>query len=73
MVEHRPGYTITELAAAASRARPGVRIPLDAASLLFSDIWYGQRTANAAHDARMREYAAHVHGALTPVPLGAPR
>ena len=70
VVEHRPGYTITELAAAASRARPGVRIPLDAASLLFSDIWYGQRTASAAHDARMREYAAHVHGALTPVPTG---
>jgi uncharacterized protein DUF4129 len=72
VVEHRPGYTITELAAAASRARPSVRVPLDAASLLFSDIWYGQRPATAAHDARMRGYAAHVHAALAPVPVGAP-
>jgi hypothetical protein len=70
VVEHRPGYTITELAAAASRNRPSVRIPLDAASLLFSDIWYGQRPATAAHDAQMRRYAAQVHAALTPVPVG---
>jgi Domain of unknown function (DUF4129) len=67
VVEHRPGYTITELAAAASRARPAVRIPLDAASLLFSDIWYGQRPATAAHDAQMRQYAAQVHAELVPV------
>lgn len=67
VVEHRPGYTITELAAAASRNRPAVRIPLDAASLLFSDIWYGQRTATAAHDAHMRWYAAQVHAELVPV------
>jgi Domain of unknown function (DUF4129) len=72
VVEHRPGYTITELAAAASRARPSVRIPLDAASLLFSDIWYGQRPATAAHDARMRGYAGQVHAALAAVPLGVP-
>jgi uncharacterized protein DUF4129 len=73
VVEHRPGFTITELAGAASRARPSVRLPLDAASLLFSDIWYGQRGATAAHDARMRAYAAEVHAALTPVPMGGPR
>ncbi len=67
VVENRPGWTITELAGAAARARPPVRIPLDAASRLFSDIWYGQRPAGAEHDARMREYAVHVHAALTPV------
>jgi hypothetical protein len=67
VVEHRPGYTITELAAAASLARPTLRIPLDAASLLFSDIWYGQRPATADHDAQMRRYAAQVHAELTPV------
>jgi hypothetical protein len=67
VVENRPGWTVTELAAAAGRARPPVRPPLDAASRLFSDIWYGQRPAGAQHDARMREYAAQVHAALTPV------
>jgi uncharacterized protein DUF4129 len=67
VVENRAGFTITELARAASVARPSVRVPLDAASLLFSDIWYGQRPATAAHDARMRDYAVQVHRALIPV------
>jgi hypothetical protein len=71
VVEHRPGWTITELAAAAARARPPVRVPLDSASRLFSDIWYGQRPAGAEHDARMRGYAAEVHRALTLEPVGA--
>jgi len=71
VVENRPGWTITELAGAASRARPTVRPPLDAASRLFSDIWYGQRPAGAEHDAQMRGYATHVHAALTLVPAGA--
>ena len=70
VVENRPGFTITELARAAAAARPPVRPPLDAASGLFSDIWYGQRPAGAEHDTRMREYAAAVHAALLPV--GAP-
>jgi hypothetical protein len=73
VVEHRPGFTITELARSASLARPSVRVPLDAASLLFSDIWYGQRPATAGHDARMRRYADEVHAALTQLPVGAPR
>jgi hypothetical protein len=64
VIENRPGFTVTELARAASRARPMVRPPLDAASRLFSDIWYGQRPAGAEEDARMREYATHVHAAL---------
>jgi Domain of unknown function (DUF4129) len=67
VVENRPGWTITELAGAAAVARPPVRPALDAASRLFSDIWYGQRAAGAQHDAQMREYAAQVHGALLPV------
>jgi Domain of unknown function (DUF4129) len=67
VVENRPGWTITELAAAAAVARPPVRPPLDAASRLFSDIWYGQRPADAGHDAQMREYAARVQDALLPV------
>jgi hypothetical protein len=68
VIENRPGFTVTELARTASRARPMVRPPLDAASGLFSDIWYGQRPAGAEQDARMREYAIHVHAALTLVP-----
>jgi hypothetical protein len=72
-VEHRPGWTITELAGAASLARPAVSTPLDAAGRLFSDIWYGQRPATADHDARMRDYAAAVGLALAQprVPVGA--
>jgi Domain of unknown function (DUF4129) len=64
-IENRPGLTVTELARAAGQARPMVRPPLDAASRLFSDVWYGQRPAGAEQDARMREYATHVHAALT--------
>jgi len=70
VIENRPGLTVTELAATASRARPMVRPPLDAASRLFSDTWYGQRPAGAEQDARMREYATHVHAALSLVPAG---
>ena len=64
LIEHRPGWTVTELAAAAGAAHPPVRAGLDAASLLFSDIWYGQRSAGADDDARMRGYAARVGEAL---------
>ena len=64
LIEHRPGWTVTELAAAAGAAHPPVRAGLDAASLLFSDIWYGQRPADADDDARMRGYAARVSQAL---------
>jgi hypothetical protein len=64
LIEHRPGWTVTELAAAAGAAHPPVRPGLDAASLLFSDIWYGQRPAVPGDDARMRGYATQVAGAL---------
>ena len=70
VIENRPGFTVTELASAASRARPRVRPPLDAASRLFSDIWYGQRPAGAEQDARMRACATQVHDALWLVPAG---
>jgi hypothetical protein len=63
VIEHRPGWTVTELAAAAAAARPAVRGPLDEAGRVFSDIWYGQRPAYAEHDARMRvltEQVAHL-------------
>lgn len=73
VVANHPGWTVTELATAAGCARPPVRPPLDAATRLFSDVWYGQRPATAEHDGQMRGYASHVHAALTPVPVGGPR
>ena len=60
VIEHRPGWTVTELAAAAAAARPAVGTPLGEAGRLFSDIWYGQRPAYAEHDARMRVLTAEV-------------
>jgi Domain of unknown function (DUF4129) len=60
VIEHRPGWTITELAAGAASALPAVAAPLDAAAGLFSEIWYGQRPANASHDGQMRGYAEAV-------------
>ncbi|MDQ7907769.1 DUF4129 domain-containing protein [Phytohabitans sp. ZYX-F-186] len=65
VVEHRPGWTVTELAGAAARARPVVDAPLSAAGGVFSEVWYGQRTAGAQHDARMRELADQMHRALS--------
>jgi hypothetical protein len=70
IVENRPGWTVTELARAAGAARPPVRPPLDAASRLFSYIWYGLRPAYARDDEQMREYATQVHAALAAVPVG---
>jgi hypothetical protein len=64
VIEHSPGWTVTELAAAAARARPAVDPPVRAAGGLFSDLWYGQRPARAEHDARMRQLADEMHQAL---------
>jgi hypothetical protein len=65
VVEHRPGWTVSELAGAAGRARPVVDEPLRAAGGVFSDVWYGQRPAGAQHDQRMRELADQMHRALS--------
>jgi len=73
LIDNSPGWTVTELAAAAGAARPATRPGLDAASRLFSDIWYGQRPASADDDRRMRGYAGQVHGALTGALVGSPR
>jgi hypothetical protein len=63
VVENRPGWTVTELAYAAS-TRTVAGAPLGAACDVFSRIWYGQRTATASDDAAMRGYAAEVRAAL---------
>jgi hypothetical protein len=78
VIEHRPGWTVTELASAAAAVRPAVAGPLGEAARIFSDIWYGQRPADAGHDARMRALTADVHHAVTnangavPVAAGSP-
>lgn len=66
VLEHRPGWTVTELAAVAANRRPQVAGPLNAAGQIFSDIWYGGRPAGAGHDTRMREHAAAQTAALQP-------
>lgn len=69
-LEHRPGWTVTELAAVAASRRPQVADPLDAAGQLFSDIWYGDRPAGADQYQRMQGYAAAQSAALTPAGVG---
>jgi hypothetical protein len=75
VIEHHPGWTVTELAAAAALARPVVAAPVGAAALLFSDIWYGLRRAGRDDDELMRRHAEGVrtalHRARTPAPATA--
>jgi len=71
VIDHRPGWTVTELANACARARPDAAAPLRGAADLFSEIWYGQRPATMDDDVRMREYAARVTEALQGAQAGA--
>jgi hypothetical protein len=64
-----PGWTVTELARAAGRARPATAPPLQAASDLFSEIWYGLRPATADDDRVMRERAEQVRDVLDALPV----
>ncbi len=64
VIEDRPGWTVTELSAAAGVA------PLDEAATVFSDVWYAQRPATAELDARIQELAQQVRA---PVAIGSPR
>lgn len=65
VVDYRPGWTVTELAAMAARVRPATAPPLAGAGEIFSSIWYGQRDATAAHDAAMRVHADQIRVVLT--------
>lgn len=64
VVEHRPSWTATELAGAAGAALPVVAAPLSEAVAVFSDVWYGQRPAQAATDTRMRVLGESVRQGL---------
>jgi hypothetical protein len=70
VIEHRPGWTVTELAMAARQARPVVDPPVRTAGGVFSDLWYGERPARAEHDAQMRRLADELHHMLTAAPPG---
>ena len=65
VIDGRPGWTVTELAAQAGRSQPPTAAPLAAASDVFSGIWYGGREATAADDTAMRGYAEQVRAALS--------
>jgi hypothetical protein len=71
VINHHPGWTVTELARAAADVRPAVNEPLTGAAGLFSDIWYGERPATADDDQRMRALSARTRDAL--VHVGATR
>jgi len=64
VIEHRPGWTISELAHAAGNARPAVDRPMRAAGGVFSDLWYGERPARVEHDTEMRRLAGDLHRVL---------
>ncbi|GIG65643.1 DUF4129 domain-containing protein [Phytomonospora endophytica] len=63
LIDHRPGWTVTELAAAASAALPPAAVAMDEAARIFSDIWYGQHEADAGHVERMAELDATISAA----------
>ncbi|WP_155369665.1 DUF4129 domain-containing protein [Catellatospora vulcania] len=61
VVEHVPGWTVTELARAAGGARPELGPALQSATGIFSGIWYAERPATAGDDELMRGHLATVH------------
>ncbi|MDG4784865.1 DUF4129 domain-containing protein [Micromonospora sp. WMMD1102] len=65
VLEHRPGFTVTELATAAARNRPEVDHPLAEAGRVFSDLWYAEHPARREHDDRMRALATELSRTLT--------
>jgi hypothetical protein len=60
VVDMHPEWTVTELARSAAAAAPRLEPALAGAGGLFSDIWYGERPANAGDDVRMRGYDEQV-------------
>jgi hypothetical protein len=71
IIAHHPEWTVTELVGAAVTRAPAMSMPLREASGIFTDIWYGQRTATRSHDDRMRELNQRVDGDLAALPSAA--
>lgn len=55
LLDPRPGRTVTEIVAAVRRSLPGAVDQLTAGAQVFSDIWYGTKTATADDDKVMRQ------------------
>jgi hypothetical protein len=64
LIPPQPGWTAAELATMAADQRPAVARPLGGATELFSEIWYGDRPAERAHDEHMRTLTDRVRAAL---------
>ncbi len=65
IIIHHPGWTVTELAREAGVAQAAVAPPIDAASTIFSDVWYAKTPARSEHDDQMRALAGQLHDAMT--------
>lgn len=55
VIENHPGWTVTELAAAAGIALPWSAGILNEAARIFSDVWYGEVPADISTGTRMRD------------------
>ena len=64
LIPPQPGWTAAELTTMAAEQRPAVAWPLGNATELFSEIWYGDRPAERAHDEHMRTLTDQVRAAL---------
>jgi hypothetical protein len=69
VIEHHPGWTVSELARAAARAQPALGAALAEATTIFSDVWYGMIPARIEQDQRMRALVTTVHAVLEAVPV----
>lgn len=70
VIEHAPGMTVTELAAAGGQAVPGAASALTQAATVFSDVWYGDAVADLVMGTTMRDLCMQVRGSLA-APAGA--
>ena len=73
VLDERPGRTADEMAAEAGRPLPTTADALRSAAQVFDDVWYGGRSATAAHDAQLRELDRAVNAAkpvLAPATVG---
>lgn len=59
-----PAWTAHEVAARAGANRPAVSAPLNGATGIFSEVWYGRRPAGPDQDALMRRLTAEIRTAL---------
>ena len=64
LITPEPGTTAAELTTEATAGRPVVGPALTGATSLFSEIWYGHRSAGPPEDERMRHLTAEVRTAL---------